>query len=129
MPSRMRICEVSPCMWFSAVNARRYKLAGQRVLRELASLPLRALGNAERGQALEKLVASMVSNVDVPGGILRFVTSTPLLLARANSILSKEPDTIQWINCFKSDDVFWDVGPNVGVFSLCAACSRQVHVL
>ena len=107
----------------------RAKSAGLRVLRGAASLPLLALGKTERGRALQKLSESMVSKVDVPGGTLRFVTQTPLLQARANSILSKEPDTIQWIDRFQAGDIFWDVGANVGVFSLYAACRGGVRVL
>jgi FkbM family methyltransferase len=105
-----------------------FKLTGLRALREAASLPLRALGKAQRGQALEQLTADMVTRVDVPDGTLSFVTPTPLLQARANSVLSKEPDTISWIDRFDSGDVFWDVGANVGVFSLYAA-RRGVRVL
>src|SRR5262249_26040382 len=75
------------------------------------------------------LTASMVSEVDVPEGTLHFMTPTPLLQARAESMLTKEPDTIQWINSFESSDVFWDVGANVGVFSLYAARRHGMHVL
>jgi FkbM family methyltransferase len=103
--------------------------AGLRALREVASLPLRALGNGERGRALEKLTGTMVSEVGLPEGPLRFMTPTPLLQWRASSILSKEPDTIQWIDRFEPGDVFWDVGANVGVFSLYAARRRRVQVL
>src|SRR5262245_13412768 len=108
---------------------RRCKSAGRRALREVASLPLRALGNTQRVQALQKLAASMVSEVNVPDGTLRFMTPTPLLQWRADSLLTKEPDTIRWIDQFNSDDVFWDVGANVGVFSLYAACRRRLRVL
>src|SRR5262249_13436410 len=103
--------------------------AGLRALREVASLPLRVLGKTQRGRALERLTASMVSEVDVPEGTLHFMTPTPLLQARAESMLTKEPDTIQWINSFESSDVFWDVGANVGVFSLYAARRHGMHVL
>jgi FkbM family methyltransferase len=107
----------------------RIKSAGLRALREAACLPLRALGNGQRGRALEKLTGSMVSEVSLPEGPLRFMTPTPLLQARANSILSKEPDTIAWIDRFESGDIFWDVGANVGIFSLYAARRRGVQVL
>jgi FkbM family methyltransferase len=108
---------------------RRYKLAGLRVLRDSASLPLQTLGLMQRGQALQKLLRSMVSQVEVPGGTLRFITPSPLLLERARSVLSKEPDTIDWIERFDPSDVFWDVGANVGTFSLYAAKRRGVKVL
>jgi FkbM family methyltransferase len=107
----------------------RSKSAGLRALREVASLPLRILGKTERRRALEKLTASMVSELDVPEGTLHFMTPTPLLQARASSVFSKEPDTIQWIDRFESGDVFWDVGANVGMFSLYAARRRGVRVL
>jgi hypothetical protein len=86
-------------------TARRFKSAGRRALREVASLPLRALGNMQHVQALQKLTASMVSEVNVPDGTLRFMTPTPLLQWRADSLLTKEPDTIRCINQFNSDDV------------------------
>lgn len=39
----------------------------------------------------------------------------------SRSDMAKEPHTSQWIEGFGADDVFWDVGANVGVFSLLAA--------
>ena len=35
-------------------------------------------------------------------------------------LLTKEPGTIAWIEGFTEDDVFWDVGANVGLYSLYA---------
>lgn len=44
---------------------------------------------------------------------------------RAKSILTKEPDTIQWIDKYlKEGDIFYDIGANIGVFSLYAASKR-----
>jgi FkbM family methyltransferase len=108
---------------------RRTRAAGLRALREVASLPLRTLGKTQRGQALEKLAAAMVSEVPISEGTVRFMTPTPLLQARVAAALSKEPDTISWIDSFDSGDVFWDVGANVGVFSLYAARHCGVRVV
>lgn len=47
---------------------------------------------------------------------------------RANLLLTKEPETIEWINGFNKEDVFWDVGANIGVYSLYAAL-RGLSVL
>jgi FkbM family methyltransferase len=107
----------------------RFKSAILRVQREIASLPLRALGDVQRSQVLEKLSAFMVVDVNVPEGILRFAAPTAALQVRARAALSKEPDTIQWIERFDSGDTFWDIGANVGVFSLYAARQRGVSVL
>ena len=107
----------------------RAKSASLRAMRELASLPLRIMPEFHRGLALEKMTSSMVSKVKVAGGDLLFTTPTPLLLARAKSMLSKEPDTIQWINEFEPLDVLWDIGANVGVFGLYAARRWGARVL
>jgi FkbM family methyltransferase len=47
---------------------------------------------------------------------------------RARTLLTKEPETIEWINTFSDMDVFWDIGANVGVYSLYAAL-RNIAVL
>tara|TARA_R110000787_G_scaffold89306_2_gene189138 strand:- start:2459 stop:3358 length:900 start_codon:yes stop_codon:yes gene_type:complete len=50
-------------------------------------------------------------------------------LQRAKTILTKEPDTIHWIdNHFSVDDVFYDIGANIGVFSLYAAKKKSAQV-
>jgi len=40
---------------------------------------------------------------------------------RAKTLLTKEPETIEWVNGFNKTDVLWDIGANVGVYSLYAA--------
>jgi len=92
-------------------------------------LPLQTLGIEDRAKVAEQLIASMVTEIDVGAGTLRFMTPTPLLQARARAALLKEPDTIRWIESFGSEDVFWDIGANVGVFSMYAAKRRGVRVL
>src|SRR5881394_2354315 len=56
-----------------------------------------------------------------PAGVIRFYCPAPLPEWRARSILIKEPETLEWIDDFRKGEVFWDVGANVGVFSLYAA--------
>ncbi len=43
---------------------------------------------------------------------------------RARTLLSKEPDTIEWLKGMKDGDVFWDIGANVGVYTLFAAANH-----
>jgi len=47
---------------------------------------------------------------------------------RARTLLVKEPETIEWINTFSDKDVFWDIGANVGVYTLYAAL-RDIDVM
>jgi FkbM family methyltransferase len=43
------------------------------------------------------------------------------LIYRAMTFWSKEPETLEWIRRFDSGSVFWDVGANVGCYSLYCA--------
>lgn len=40
---------------------------------------------------------------------------------RADTLLTKEPETIEWIDGMLSGEVFWDIGANVGLYSVYAA--------
>ena len=43
------------------------------------------------------------------------------------TFLTKEPDTIKWIESFDNDMVFWDVGANIGIFSCFAAKEKRAR--
>jgi FkbM family methyltransferase len=46
---------------------------------------------------------------------------TPMELYRAETMWTKEPETIEWVKSFDPHDAFFDVGANVGIYSLYAA--------
>jgi len=52
---------------------------------------------------------------------LAFITPNKLARWRALTFADKEPDTLRWIDQFSSDAVLWDVGANVGLYSIYAA--------
>lgn len=58
--------------------------------------------------------------IDTPRGPLTFHCANDLTVWRAQTLLTKEPETIAWIDGFCPGDVFWDVGANVGLYSLYA---------
>jgi FkbM family methyltransferase len=49
--------------------------------------------------------------------------------ARSHKILSKEPETIAWLDGIEPASVLWDVGANVGGFTLYAAIKRRARVV
>lgn len=70
---------------------------------------------------LSGLMAQAVQPFDTPHGPIRFLCMDHLPLFRAQSLMTKEPETLEWIEAFDAGDVFWDVGANVGVYTLYAA--------
>ena len=68
---------------------------------------------------LERLRRPLV--VSTPAGRLSFVLLGPVAAARALSVVTKQPETLVWIDRFEPGSVFWDVGANVGVYTLYAA--------
>jgi len=44
---------------------------------------------------------------------------------RMDRIMSKEPETIKWIDSFEKDSVFFDVGANIGIYTLYSAVMRE----
>ena len=69
-----------------------------------------------------------VKRVSVNGTPIVFDANDELHLLRADWIESKEPETIRWIDTFERGTVFFDIGANVGVFSLYAALHRECDV-
>ncbi len=69
-----------------------------------------------------------VKRVTVNGTSIAFDANEELHLLRAEWLDKKEPETLEWINGFEEGEVFYDVGANVGVFSLYAALHRRCDV-
>ena len=99
------------------------------VARRLGAWPLKAIGRRRRAEVLEMASEEMISVAAIPGGSIRFYAPSTLLLSRAESVLTKEADMIRWIDGFEDGAVFWDIGANVGVFSLYAGIRRRASVL
>lgn len=70
-----------------------------------------------------------LTEIQGPAGSLRFHTPSRLSLWRAETLFTKEPATISWIDGFTAGDVFWDISANIGIYSLYAARARGVRTL
>jgi FkbM family methyltransferase len=74
-----------------------------------------------------ELVQSLdpVARIDTAHGPLFCRAGHGRLVWRAETFFSEEPDTIRWLDEMEADDIFWDVGANVGLYSLYAALFRK----
>ena len=70
-------------------------------------------------------------NKEVSHGGCSMIFSTPNSLTRyrAESFSTKEPETLQWIDEMPSDSVLWDIGANVGIYSIYAAKRHGISVM
>lgn len=66
--------------------------------------------------------------VDTPYGRLVFDGPSGRALHDANGFNRDEPETVAWVDSIPKDAVFWDIGANVGLYSIFAA-KRGVRVL
>jgi FkbM family methyltransferase len=61
-------------------------------------------------------------------GPLVFVTTHPQALLYPHDFETREPETLAWIEAFETPCRFWDVGANIGAFSLYAGLRPGVEV-
>ena len=54
--------------------------------------------------------------LSIPNGMTRY---------RARTFSTKEPETLDWIDNFEKSSVFWDVGSNIGLYSIYAAKKKH----
>ena len=99
----------------------------QVLLYHLQSLPDHGRARLQ-GELTQSLLERTLS-VDTPRGPVSFVTLNRASAGRAMTMLTKQPGTIAWIDRFEPGGIFWDVGANVGVYSLYAALRGDTHVV
>lgn len=86
-----------------------------------------------KGRYLISKVVESVNNENILIKIhekeLFFSTPNWLTHRRATQILVDEPETISWIDGFSKNSVFWDIGANVGIYSIYAAVFKECDVV
>lgn len=79
------------------------------------------LGKVNRWSVLvaEKM-ATLFGEVSINGRKVFLSTVNPILLYRLQTFYSKEPETIEWLDHLDEKDVLYDIGANVGLYSIYA---------
>jgi FkbM family methyltransferase len=62
-------------------------------------------------------------------GKLILVSTDPHALEYPRELLSREPETIDWIDGFETPCTYWDIGANVGTYALYAALQPGVSIV
>ena len=66
--------------------------------------------------------------VNVEGHSLRYLTPNRRCLQRAQTLTTKEPITISWLNRIPQGSCLLDVGANVGMYTIYAGLVRNARV-
>jgi FkbM family methyltransferase len=69
-----------------------------------------------------------ISRIPTAHGEMLLKSGHGRLRWRALSFYEEEPQTIEWMDSLSSSDVLWDIGANVGAFSIYAALERKCQV-
>lgn len=107
-------------------TARLFRLTFGAAAKRLLSL-LNWLPADQRADAVDILL-SKPSVVDTQHGKILFLNHSQVSRWRARTIMTKEPDSMRWIDGMVPGSVFWDIGANVGVLTLYAARRGDLEV-
>jgi len=97
-----------------------------RLLRKSIQIVGGDKATAIMAQISEDIAPVLIEKTDF--GTISFFCPGKLPEWRAKTLLTKEPETIEWINGFNEKEVFWDIGANVGEYALYAGL-RGLSVL
>jgi len=75
-------------------------------------------GKKFRAVSAEKLV--VIDTVQTKYGVIKYYCLGWIPLWRSETLLVKEPETIEWIDNMPTDNTLWDIGANVGLYSIYA---------
>lgn len=62
------------------------------------------------------------------GKVMRFATTGSSSKKRLRTLFTKEPITLAWIDTFAEGETLYDIGANVGMYTIYAAVMRNAHV-
>jgi FkbM family methyltransferase len=92
---------------------------------------IKLLGKRRGAQFSARLAEQLspIITIETKHGSIQFYCPSEIAFWRGETLLTKEPETIEWIDNFNKESVFWDIGANIGMYSLYAALRPQIQVL
>ena len=76
----------------------------------------------------EFLEKDSYKNLNIFNKNIRFFAPNYVTNRLVDEFFTKEPETIEWIDSFKKDEnkiIFWDIGANIGIYSIYAALKHS----
>ena len=86
------------------------------------------LERAERNRLLVRDLLTSRHTIETQRGQITLICKERREVHYAHHFFDREPNTLEWINSFETPCTFWDVGANIGIYSLFAALAEDVEV-
>ena len=104
----------------------------KQFVKRLVDSFVRITNKTNFGRYLQNQVVNtaMGQTLKISHGLLELTLAVPNQLChwRAKTFSIKEPETLEWIDGFSDGAILWDVGANVGLYSVYAAKRRNCRV-
>ncbi len=94
---------------------------------DLITFPMKKNRRAETKAQTSEFLAVNIP-VETKKGELLFYTNTQRSYYYPWFFYQDEPETLTWIDNFENGSCFWDIGANIGIFSLYAALNSSINV-
>lgn len=104
------------------------KVLAKRVLTGIVSILSKTAIGQYLFQQINDSVMGTKSTINFNAIRMNFVIPNPLCRYRVTTFATKEPETLEWIDSIPVDSVIWDVGANIGLYSIYAAKARKCRV-
>lgn len=72
---------------------------------------------------------NLTYEVEAKGKQIKIYCAGEVSRFRAQTLLTKEPGTLAWIDQFSDGDVLLDIGAYIGVYTLYAAVTKGIRVI
>jgi len=103
----------------------------QYLARRVATAVVNLLRLNKPGLLTTEIVQAInpIATVETPHGPLLCKAGHGRLLWRAQTFFTEEPHTVAWLDRLKPEDVYWDIGANVGLYAVYAAKFRRCRTV
>lgn len=102
------------------------------MIKSLLTVMVNWMINTKSGKSLFEYVFNIVRESTTPikhkNVELKITTPNQLCDFRAETFSTKEPETLEWIDSLIDNSVLWDIGANVGLYSIYAAKTKNCKV-